>query len=169
MERLCRGVAAGAARRHRAPLSPGGQNRVHKLRCKPHDLRLLRREIPGYLVGDLRWRTFHGGDWRAARCRRELRIMPSRTQADDRGRAGSAKSQSGPADLESGSFHRSPSCVSAFSSAPRRRIILIMAVKTKNAKDYARTGLRPETLGTRVLSASAESESSSGSFFIAFS
>jgi hypothetical protein len=54
-------------------------------------------------------------------------------------------------------------------NAPRRRIILIMAVKTKNAKDCARTRLRPDTLGTRVLSASTESESSSGSFFIAFS
>jgi hypothetical protein len=45
------------------------------------------------------------GDWRAAQCRHELRIMPSRPQADDRGRAGSAKSQRGPVGLESGSFH----------------------------------------------------------------
>ena len=84
VERSCLGMAAGAARRHRAPVSSGGQGRVRRFRCKPHNLRVLWREIAGHLGGDHRWRKFNRGGRRAAQCRHKLRILPARAEANDR-------------------------------------------------------------------------------------
>jgi hypothetical protein len=101
--RLRRGMAAGAARRHRAPLSSGGQKHVRRLRCKSHDLRVLWREIASHLGGDRRWRAFGRGGRRATQCRHKLRIVPARAEANDR-RAGARHGSCGSSGLASRSF-----------------------------------------------------------------
>jgi hypothetical protein len=58
-----------------APLSPGGQMRVRRLRRKPHNLRVLWREIAGHLGGDRRWRMFDRCDWEVPKRRDELRFV----------------------------------------------------------------------------------------------
>jgi anaerobic selenocysteine-containing dehydrogenase len=75
LEWSCRSLAAGTARRHRATLSPGGQKRVRRLRRKPHNLRVLWREIAGHLGGDRRWRMFDRCDWEVPKRRDELRFV----------------------------------------------------------------------------------------------
>jgi Molydopterin dinucleotide binding domain len=105
MERSGRGMAAGAARRHRAPFSFGGQKRVRRLRRKPHNLRVLWREIAGHLGGDRRWRMFDGGGGRAAQRWHKLRIVPVRAKANDRGRSDARQGKCGSASLASGPFH----------------------------------------------------------------
>jgi len=77
MDRSYRGMAVGTARFDRTSLSPGRQNRLRELRCKPHDMCVLRCEIAGYRAGDCRWRLFHGSDRRAAQGRHKLRIVPA--------------------------------------------------------------------------------------------
>jgi formylmethanofuran dehydrogenase subunit D len=129
VERSCRGMAAGAARRHRAPLSPGGQKRVRRLRREPHNLRVLWREVAGHLGGDRRWRAFDRGGRRAAQCRHKLRIVPARAEANDRGRADAKHGSCGSSRLASHSFIWKPACrgFSCARQTPGRARIWILA------------------------------------------